>query len=480
MSLVSLRGWRILAGCGALGALAAAVLLLRLEGETHPDWRIAGRIHPVIVHFPIVLLLLVPLLELAGRWRPAWRDAAAGLLAVGAIGAYCAVAAGLALAYADGQNGPLVNDHLQGGVAVAAVATVAWMLRGGQWRRLYLFATWLTAAVLGWAAHQGGSLTHGEYYLTEGLPPGIRHALHLAEPPVPEIYPPDTVMGASIRPMLDRFCISCHGPAKQKGNYRMDTFALLVAGGATGKPVIMPGDPVHSEMLRRLRLPRGDKKAMPPEGQLRPSEAEMKLLEWWIAQGASRDLTLTAAVGRDSGFTDIFRAAPPAGVETVYLPRVGDYSALAAKISKLSHELSFSVVPLSKRPGDGLILRTRNHEASFDGAALSQLEPLAPFIIEAELAGTRIVDADLAELKDFVHLARLDLARTAVTGSMLEELAGLSELESINLCDSQLNDNGLARLVTLKSLRRLYVLGSPVTPAGLARFREMRPDCETP
>ena len=402
------------------------------------------------------------------------------LLSLGALGAYVAVGAGLALAYADGQNGPLLNSHLQGGVVVAAGATVAWMLQGGRWPRAYVFMTFFTAAVLGWAAHQGGSLTHGEYYLTEGLPPAVRRTLRLAEPPVPEVYPPDTVMGAAIRPMIERNCISCHGPAKQKGNYRMDSFALLLAGGSSGQRAIVPGDIAHSEMLRRLHLPRSDKKAMPPEGQPRPVESEIKLLEWWIAQGASRDLTLAAAVGRDPAFSDLFRAAPSPGAGEVYLPRVGDYAPLAGKISEFTRETGSVLVPLSKRAGDGLILRTRNHESAFDGASLARLAPLAPFIVEAELAGTPITDADLAGLKGFIHLTRLDLARTTVTGTTLDALAALPELTSINLCDSALNDDGLARLATLKPLRRLYVAGSAVTPAGLARFHEMRPDCETP
>lgn len=479
MSAAVSRSWRPVLGGVLLAALALAGWGVRLDGEPHPAWRGFGRVHPVVVHFPIVLLTLVPLVDLVGRRRPAWREVADVLLGLGLLGALGAVTAGLVLAYADGQSGSLLTSHLRGGVIVAGGATLAWMVRPGRWARASLPLLVATALVLGWAAHQGGSLTHGEYYLTEGLPPAWRKTFGLAEPPVPEIDPADTLFGAAIRPTLDRACVSCHGPAKQKGNYRVDAFALLVAGGASGRAAIVPGDLGHSELLRRIRLPRGARQAMPPEGQPRPSDAEVRLLEWWIAQGAKRDLTLADAVARDPGFADLWRAAQPPGAE-VELPRVGDYSGEQAEIARLTRELGIVIVPVSKRPGDGLILRARGHEAAFDGAALAAVAPLAPYIVEAELAGTRLGDADLVVLRTFTALARIDLSRTAVTGATLDSLAALPRLESVNLCDSALDDRGLARLAAPTSLRRAYVAGSAVTPGGLARFRAARPECEVP
>jgi uncharacterized membrane protein len=471
---------RLAAGAAALAGLAAAGWLVPLDGAAHPAWRVAGRIHPVIVHFPIVLLWFVPLLELGGRRRPAWHEAAGVLLAAGMIGAYVAVGAGFALAYADGHDGALLTAHLRGGVAVAAGATAAWLLRGGRWPRAYGLATWLTAVVLGWAAHQGGSLTHGEYYLTEGLPPGVRRSLRLAEPPVSEVYAPDTVMAAAIRPMLERHCISCHGATKQKGNYRMDAFASLTAGGASGRPAVVPGNVTGSELLRRLRLPRGDKKAMPPEGQPQPGEAEIKLLEWWVAHGAGRDLTLAAAVERDPGFEEIFQAARPAGAGEIYIPRVGDYSAVASAMASLARELHLSIVPRSKRPGDGLLVQAFNRAEPITADTLRRLAPIAAFVVELDLAGTGVDDAAVPELRAFPHLERLGFARTPVTGATLGELAGLPRLAVINLSDSALTDAGLQALERGKALRTVYTAGSRVSADGVARFLAVRPDCTLP
>jgi len=467
----------------ALGLVAAAgvtalATVLPLDGAERPLWRAVGRLHPVLVHFPVALLLVVPLLEWGGRRRPEWRSAAGLLLGLGTVGAYVAVLAGLALAAADGHAGAGVQRHLWGGVAVALVATAAWLARSARRKRLYGLTLAGTVGVLGWAAHQGGNLTHGEYYLTEGLPANVRRALRLPEPPVPETYAADTVYGAAVHPVLERYCFSCHGPAKQKGSYRMDTFAALLAGGQSGLAAIEPGQADRGELLRRLALPVSDKKAMPPQGQPRPKEAELKLLRWWIAQGARRGQTLAEAAV-DPEFAALLAAARPADAPAIELPKVGDFTAHREEFARLAKELDVILTPVSKRPGDGLWLKPRQPTA-FDPAALARLAPLAPFVVELDLGGTRIDDTGLAVLAGWRALERLGLERTAVTGSGLGTLAELPRLERLNLSGSALTDAGLSTLVKLRPLRRLYTAGSPVTPAGLDAFRATRPDCVAP
>src|SRR5580692_10771214 len=57
--------------------------LVKLNGHPHADWQqFLGRFHPVAVHLPIGLLVLVPMLELVGALRPALREAAGFVLAL--------------------------------------------------------------------------------------------------------------------------------------------------------------------------------------------------------------------------------------------------------------------------------------------------------------------------------------------------------------------------------------------------------------
>ena len=57
-------------------------------------------------------------------------------------------------------------------------------------------------------------------------------------------------------------------------------------GGKHG-PVIKAGNVKGSELFRRVTLPPSDDDAMPPQGKRPLSANEIKLIELWIAAGAS-------------------------------------------------------------------------------------------------------------------------------------------------------------------------------------------------
>ena len=58
-----------------LGVSAILLILpfaVRLDGQPHADWlQFFGRFHPLLVHLPIGLIVLLPFLEFAGTTRPA-------------------------------------------------------------------------------------------------------------------------------------------------------------------------------------------------------------------------------------------------------------------------------------------------------------------------------------------------------------------------------------------------------------------------
>src|SRR5437868_6838064 len=52
-----------------------------------------------------------------------------------------------------------------------------------------------------------------------------------------------------IKPVLDRSCVSCHGPEKQRGGLRLDNGLDAHKGGNSG-PVLNPGDGAASRLVR--------------------------------------------------------------------------------------------------------------------------------------------------------------------------------------------------------------------------------------
>jgi uncharacterized membrane protein len=289
-------------GFGIVLLLLAIPLRLLPDGREHGAFtQFLGRFHPALVHIPIALLVLVPLLELAGCFRR-WthlRAAAGFVLGIAAAGALVSALDGWLLAYSGGYSGPLVTRHLWGGVALAGLCLVAAALRSrvvkheGGFIFFYLPLLFIAVGLMVWTSDQGGKITHGENFLTEYMPRRLRSWLHLPPPPVKA--PPITVeeavgagslFGARVVPIINRSCISCHNPKKIKGGLLLDSYAHLMKGGEDGA-VVVPWYPSKSDLVRRVTLPQDDDDFMPNNGKNLLSPDDVKLLERWIAAGAS-------------------------------------------------------------------------------------------------------------------------------------------------------------------------------------------------
>lgn len=132
-----------------------------------------GRLHPLIVHFPVGLLVAAALAD-AMTWRsprPALTQARNFCAVLGALGAAAAAGLGWLNAWADHHTGEYLDLHRWLGTAAAALAVIATILiltwRNPQHRRRSLAARILLlsgAALIGIAAHFGGMMVYGSSY----------------------------------------------------------------------------------------------------------------------------------------------------------------------------------------------------------------------------------------------------------------------------------------------------------------------------
>ncbi len=88
-----------------------------------------------------------------------------------------------------------------------------------------------------------------------------------------------------ILPILEENCIDCHGPDKQKSEFRVDMRAVMLKGGDIGIPALVPGDPKKSYLVEVIDGSDPDM-LMPPKGEALTKE-QVALIEKWIAEGAN-------------------------------------------------------------------------------------------------------------------------------------------------------------------------------------------------
>jgi uncharacterized membrane protein/mono/diheme cytochrome c family protein len=441
-------------------ALSATLILLpwliKLDGNPHADWQqFLGRFHPLAVHLPIGLLVLLPLLEIAGTFRPALREAAGFVLGLAFATCLLALALGFLLAYGGGDAGLLLSRHMAGGIALT-IGVLLCLLARPFWSSgsvAYVYPLLLTCTLLAlvWTADQGGSITHGSDYLTQYMPAGLKRfaLLGAAAPTATSFY------AKSINPILDANCVTCHGEAKAQGGLRMDSYALLMQGGKDG-PVIVAGSAEKSLLLQRVTLPPGHKQFMPAEGKPPLRAEEIAWIKAWIQQGASPTASTVAGISIREGRPD-----PP-------LQPVGDYSALLPEIHKIQQSQGAKLIPVSSKPEDGLVLYTVDASSSFGDAQLAQFQKFAPYIVEAELGRTAVTNASFDTLKQFTRLRALHMEETHITGDGLAKLAPLSQLTYINLSGTLVTPASIAPLSAMKNLRHVYLYNTPAQPAPVA------------
>ena len=94
----------------------------------------------------------------------------------------------------------------------------------------------------------------------------------------------ESVTFEQVRPVLETRCVECHNPDKVKGKLLMHTQAAFLKGGANG-PIVEPGQPDRSELVKRVFLAKDHEDLMPPKGGPLPA-AELALLRGWVAAGA--------------------------------------------------------------------------------------------------------------------------------------------------------------------------------------------------
>ncbi len=89
---------------------------------------------------------------------------------------------------------------------------------------------------------------------------------------------------SQVKPILNKKCITCHGGVRRKAGFSLLFRADALAKNESGKPAIIPGDPDHSEMIKRLTL-KDPEERMPYKHEAL-SKDEISILKRWIKEGA--------------------------------------------------------------------------------------------------------------------------------------------------------------------------------------------------
>ncbi|WP_298338826.1 DUF1553 domain-containing protein [uncultured Algibacter sp.] len=259
-----------------------------------------GRLHPLLVHFPIGLLVVALLLEILtiGGKRKGLREGINWMIYIGAGFAVFSALFGWFLKTQEAYTGDLVDNHQYTGIATAVLAIVTAIILKNSLKtpivnlKAYRFMLFATVVLLTIAGHLGANLTHGEDYLTSVFPGSKeRYSNKESGALLSELKGADSLselqkdkLNLEVRGLFAHKCYQCHSENKQKGELVLETKRGVFKGGKSGLAVV-PGKPEESEIYKRIILPANDKKVMPTKGKLLTTD-EIALVKLWIKEGA--------------------------------------------------------------------------------------------------------------------------------------------------------------------------------------------------
>ena len=446
-----------------------------------------GRFHPLLLHFPIVLILLAITFEGLHIYQSKTSKSKSvsfvigPLLIISALSAMITLIGGYLLYRSGEYQGQLVKDHLWGGVwlmlALNGAVFFYWRsIKAGSKVTQLVYRTLLLTAggLIIYSSHLGGSITHGQDFLTELMP-----SFQPATPaPVEKKKPEELLIFQDlILPILEDKCQSCHNQYKVKGGLKMTSYAELQKGGKSEKPLLVASDSTESELYHRITLPEGDEDRMPPEEKLALTSDEITLIKWWIQSGAHQDMLL-GPEPPDSISTLVGRFLPGLyQYERLKLRQENELEALADELGSFGEELGLKIEIDGEYPGFfGVSMQMP--PAKVDNQTMSKLKPYASLFSKLSLPGSDINDDALFEIGKMSNLRELFLPKTRIKGNGLIYLKNLNQLESINLSNSLLSNDGVLNLIQLPEIKTVYVFGVDADTTMLQALRKHLPEMQ--
>jgi uncharacterized membrane protein len=406
-----------------------------------------GHWHPLVLHFPIVLIIITIFLSFTGKNTPYL------LLVTATLTALITAITGFILGLESSSKGDLLLYHQWFGSCVAIIMTVWYWFESIHFKNIYLLKGLQIVLVIliGLTGHYGGMITHGEDFLD--IP---KNKKDKTLPENPLIY--EHVVSA----ILENNCVSCHNLNKQKGELLMTNLNNLIKGGESGNTLI-PFEPNNSELIKRLHLPIKDEAHMPPEGKEPLNSHDIQILERWIALGASDTLKLNHLENNEPLAILINELIKPNETESwEKLLKVTDETIL---------ELTSEYVTIKRISNNSNALSIDVYlPPEYNPKFILNLKPIAKNIIELDLSGLPLDEKEMQLITTCENLEWLELDRTPLTDKNVESLKSLSKLKILKVFGTKITEKSLKIFKTLDNLKSLYLWDTHISEDALKKF----------
>lgn len=435
----------------------------------------AGHLHPLIVHLPIGFILLAAVFNILSYKKKYenLKPAVSVTLLIGFISAATACIFGYVLSLSGDYDKAVLSHHKFSGIVLTLISGLLYAITTDRFKKelsmpgmLFSFMLIGLVGLMSYSGHQGANLTHGNDYLTvrtlmqevRDKPVSVQSAM---------IY--EDVVG----PILQKKCSQCHQDGKLKGRFSVENLQTLLKGGKNG-PAVVAGNPVESELYKRVTLGADDKDFMPADGKPPLTKTEIKIIKWWIEKaGAVQGKNMAQLKNTDSIKQQI-------GAYLGFIKDEGSEGEEKGFIQAVNPDIPLNVdtLAIGRLRAKGLMVRMMLKKPAMlditlpekSGLKIEQIKndlvPLAKNVVWLNLSGNDFTDNDLVILRSFANLEKLRIGKNPVTDGVSNNLASLKHLEAVNLNQTKITDLAVNNLKKNPAIKRIYTWGTAAKQAN--------------
>lgn len=437
-----------------------------------------GSLHPLIVHLPIGIVLLTLAIDVFMRNK---NNSVHRVITMGWFFTFFSGLLASFFGWLLGDNGyyfeSQISIHRWSGIAFVSLSFIVWILRYINFRFSKPFnrsINLITILLLTITGHFGGEMTHGQNYLFENLP-YVEKEISVVKLSESERSKADSLMVYEdlIHPVLEEKCMACHNQNQAYGGLNMTAFESMIKGGNSGAG-IQKGNPYKSLIYKRVSFPQDHLKFMPPAG-VPLSYDQVATLEWWIDNGAKKQMPVTLA-RKDPKIQRLLELQYGLDLrEKTYLETLILASPTLDQLKSIE-ERKYIWRFLNPEQSFLDLKFTKNQIKTKD---LLNIQQIKKNVIWLNLVDCKLNDDHLSFLSDFPNLTRLKIQKNpSVTSKGIKALKNLENLSELNLYGTSVNNTALMTLGQIQSLKKLFLWNTRITPKAIADFRAQHPEIE--
>ncbi|MEM9544998.1 MAG: c-type cytochrome domain-containing protein [Bacteroidota bacterium] len=406
-----------------------------------------GKFHPLILHLPIGIFIYAYLhlaydLFISNNRRDIVNIGFA--LGLGTITALFSSISGYLLFLNGEYSGGVMDWHMWLGFGVglgSVMLVVLYQLIGSKKSFFGMYSVFIILLVA--TGHFGGSLTHGEGFLS------LQDAVSESIQQIDDIRKAN-FFSVAVMPIVKRKCVSCHNPKKTKGELLLHTLEGWKKGGKSGK-VVVPGNMEKSLLLNRIHLSISEKEHMPPSGKLQLEENEIQLLDWWVGAMANFEESVEelSPPKHILNFLDAKLDKSLKGVPEISDSDLNWLQQKGIPATRVRKDLPW--ISVSYARGDVITKQELKHMAAFK----ENIRNLAA-------SKTSLKNQWLTVINEFSNLKTLDISLNSINSKGVAKLNKLSKLEYLNLYGTEVDATMLEHISQFPQLKTLFLWQSAI------------------